>query len=286
MPAWSLPADADANVFIYLTLRGVSPRRAALAVKKTQGRQLGFTLIELLVVISIIAIMIALLLPALGSARASARSTRCLSSVRQTATALINYTTEHDGRFVYHAVDEPGTTTRQWWFGLQLDRSDTGASRALNKSRGPLASYLGDDINEALACPAFPEDDPGFRAKYNQRSAHFGLNGSIVPPFINRTPRRIDEVAQPSVVFGFADALHQDFSPDAFHEPHTVTYRQVGLTSGAGHFRHNGRANLAMLDGHAEPIQPPASETVWARFGGADLVNLDTGDGPGTRYGF
>lgn len=254
---------------------------------KTRRRtQSGFTLIELLVVISIIAIMIALLLPALGSARASARSTLCLSNVRQTGTALINYTTEHDGRFVYHAVDEPGTTTRQWWFGLQLDRSETGISRALDKTRGPLANYLGDNIDEALACPAFPEDDPGFNTKFDQRSAHFGINGSIVPPFINRAPRRIDDVTQPSVVFGFADALHQDFFPDAFNEPHTVTYRQVGMNSGAGHFRHNGRANLAMLDGHADPIQPPESETVWARFGDADLVNLDTSDGPGTRYGF
>lgn len=43
----------------------------------------AFTLIELLVVISMIALLIALLLPALGQARGAARSTRCLSNLRQ-----------------------------------------------------------------------------------------------------------------------------------------------------------------------------------------------------------
>lgn len=249
-------------------------------------RQHGFTLIELLVVISIIGLLIAILLPVLGSARASARSTMCLSNIRSTATALINYTTEHDGQLVYHAVDLPDGTSRQWWFGLQLDKTDGGSSRALDKTKGPLASYLGDEIHEALACPAFPEDDPGYQTKFAVRSAHFGINGSLVPPLLNTPPRRIDDVARQSEVFAFADALHQDFSPTQFNEPHTVTYRSIGFSSGAGHFRHDRGANLAMLDGHAESITAPASETVWASFGGADLVNVDIADGPGTRYGF
>ena len=60
-------------------------------------RHRGFTLIELLVVVSIIALLISILLPALGEARATARSTVCLTRLRQLGHAAGLYRTEHRG---------------------------------------------------------------------------------------------------------------------------------------------------------------------------------------------
>jgi len=252
-----------------------------------QRHQPGFTLIELLVVISIIALLITLLLPALSSARASARASMCLSNIRQTTTGLINYTTEHRGYLMHYTARPADNSGLQWWFGFEAGGPGSGSGRPLDKTRGPLADYLGETIHEGLACPAFPDDDPGFVAKFSVSSAHFGYSGGIVPPFpVGATPRRIDEFISPSDAFAFVDAVHQDFSIATFYEPHTVSYRKPGGTTGAGHFRHNDRANIAMLDGHAEAIAPPDGEAVWATFGGGDVINVDTADGPGTRFGF
>ncbi|MFG0328751.1 MAG: type II secretion system protein [Phycisphaerales bacterium] len=59
------------------------------SAEKTRRR--GFTLIELLVVISIIGLLVGLLMPGLARARASGQNIKCLSNLKQIATALTIY---------------------------------------------------------------------------------------------------------------------------------------------------------------------------------------------------
>jgi prepilin-type N-terminal cleavage/methylation domain-containing protein/prepilin-type processing-associated H-X9-DG protein len=59
-----------------------------------RSRPRGFTLIEMLVVIAIIAILAAILFPVYARVRDSARRIRCMSNVKQIATATIMYTAD------------------------------------------------------------------------------------------------------------------------------------------------------------------------------------------------
>jgi prepilin-type N-terminal cleavage/methylation domain-containing protein/prepilin-type processing-associated H-X9-DG protein len=59
--------------------------------------KMGFTLIELLVVIAIIAILAAILFPVFASARASARTAKCQSNMKQISAAALMYADDYKG---------------------------------------------------------------------------------------------------------------------------------------------------------------------------------------------
>jgi prepilin-type N-terminal cleavage/methylation domain-containing protein/prepilin-type processing-associated H-X9-DG protein len=70
----------------------------------------AFTLIELLVVIAIIAILAAILFPVFAQARESARTSSCLSNIKQIGLAVIQYIQDYDEHYPTPLYCALGTT--------------------------------------------------------------------------------------------------------------------------------------------------------------------------------
>ncbi len=67
--------------------------------KHVRRRALGFTLIELMIVIAIIAILASVLVPNFLRARGGGQLTACKANLKNLATSIELYSTDHGGRF-------------------------------------------------------------------------------------------------------------------------------------------------------------------------------------------
>src|SRR5947209_3179315 len=73
-------------------------------------RRYGFTLIELLVVIAIIAILAAILFPVFAQAREKARTTSCLSNLKQIGLGANMYVQDYDETVMIDWINCPTNT--------------------------------------------------------------------------------------------------------------------------------------------------------------------------------
>ena len=199
----------------------------------------AFTLIELLVVMAIIALLIAILLPALGRAREQARSSVCKSNLQHLATASVIYASDYDSMcpqaITYPPPADPNAA--EYWFG-QFNIS-TGKT---DLTQGLLSIYLkNSNIYKLSTCPsavALPINQIyGFSLSYGI----FDLSNVKYPA-----------VQLPAATTAFADVISVGNPSGQLNPPRYISPASNLIPN--FHARHNGRGNVAFLDGHAESM--------------------------------
>lgn len=194
-----------------------------------ENKIVRFTLVELLIVISIIAILSALLLPALNSARDKARSTECLSKLKQLGTGLMMYSSDWEG-WVGRWDSNPSYLANMWNLRLYRDNYIPKYTVFRDRGRGALPEELLKDgnwfstygINSGLAGCSGGQH---LNFKMIERSKYKNLS---------RLPILADSVSWTGSVMTDTQAM-------AF-----ATYLQSAVD-----LRHQSRANVAMFDGSA-----------------------------------
>lgn len=213
-------------------------------------RRSGFTLIELLTVIAIIAILAAILIPTVGRVRASARASACISNLRQVSQAMHLYAADH-GDYL-----PPVMVPQGWWVNfvapyIGVRSNNTTEALSYTTTRGESVAFCPESISNAGALIG-PADIV---------TTSYGMNRFITrhQTVLHSTEDGLTMIQDHNQV-----ALVMD---GPWRGDHWAPWADHGTTYGPTAV-HNGRVNIAFLDGHVdsrlkEEIPSDSRELFW-----------------------
>jgi prepilin-type processing-associated H-X9-DG protein len=197
---------------------------------RNRGR--AFSLVELLAVIGVIGIITALLLPTVTKARQQADAIRCLANLHQWSVVVNLYANDFHNFLPRRGQGQQPTTV--------INRPDVGFNALPFEMRQPMysdlvtAGQMPTALNRSLwVCPR-SLDQPNSAGYFFSYGMNMRLSIWETPD-----PDRMDLIGSPSTMVFLADAPGGYCSVLPFAAPFSPVAR------------HNGRVNLAFLDGHA-----------------------------------
>jgi len=199
----------------------------------------GFTLIELLVVIAIIAILAAILFPVFAKAREKARSSSCLSNLRQMGSAIMQYAQDFDEKYPRSYMWANSNSELYWWSDLM--QPYVRNYQIVSCPSGQWAYYY----NRPPYCQS------PLVCSYAMPDMRVDLNNNIIPP-VPGSP--LASVQDPAGTIAFVDSLSQEIAagaPPSFSSVRLLDYTDQGVYCQVAK-RHNDGFNVCFADGHSK----------------------------------
>jgi prepilin-type N-terminal cleavage/methylation domain-containing protein/prepilin-type processing-associated H-X9-DG protein len=253
----------------------------AASARSADARRYGFTLVELLVVIGIIALLISILLPALNRAREQAQMVKCLSNLRQLATATAMYENENKGALPLFSASGTVKNGNSWdgvhwagdriydvlgYYGIKTEANrvcpsiDVSAStiqssrRATYKYNGALGAGIGGHVAGSQWVPNAWKVG---QVLHSSNNLLFADGQSVQDFYLNPIGLHLDALwnpGSPSTIYPKAPQelgmLGEDSMPVHLWKPIGGTFKSATHTLN----KEMGFLNLAYVDGHAESI--------------------------------
>ena len=223
--------------------------------KKHQEKpfSIAFTLVELLVVISIIGLLAGLAVPAINGGLKSAKAGACLSNLHQIGVATMAYAADNSFK-----LPNAGSGTSDMWATQLATFISTGT-----KSKKSI-----------FVCPGC--EKTVVEATGNDVAVTYGVHNGLMPK--GGTASNISSVVRATEVILAGDVCqnpgNKGWSPFCIEQPSIISSQSggrggstdltspitVGTDSDNGNnpwlrYRHSGKVNVVMVDGHAEAIK-------------------------------
>ncbi|NDA10472.1 MAG: type II secretion system protein [Verrucomicrobia bacterium] len=221
----------------------------------------GFTLVELLVTVAIIGLLAGLGNAAYQKASSASRQGVEISAARNLGQALQVYSQDNDGLILPGYLDPRDARVAD-------ARNDKGQAisptHAAQRYPWRLLPYMNYQVRGGIwvnkLASQIPDSDP-YRDYLVSLVPTLGMNITYVGGDVRniqapgRCVTRMNRVAQPSRLIGFASAQYEDPSYGKLDGYFEVRPPTSGSSSGAGlSTRYGGKTVAVMLDGHAEVL--------------------------------